>query len=83
MNAARNILLHNIKLKKESHQEQKWRHVSFLMEHRLLKHIYYTFLSVYVILSVPQTALILSGSELLKFAFMHLRDENNWQAQKI
>jgi len=47
------------------------------MEHRLLKHIYYTFLSVYVILSVPQTALILSGSELLKFAFMHLRDENN------
>jgi hypothetical protein len=73
VNAARNILLRDIKLKEKSNKEQKWRHVSSWMEHRLLMHIYYTFLSVYLILSVPQTALILSESELLKFAFMHWR----------
>lgn len=47
------------------------------MEHRLLMRIYYTFLSVCVILSEPQTALISSESEFLKFASMHLKDENN------
>jgi len=47
------------------------------MEHRLLIHICYTFLSVYEILSASQTALILSEFELLKFASMQLKDENN------
>jgi len=48
-----------------------------LIEHRLLMHVFYTFLSLYVILSVPKTALILFESELLKFAFMRLKDDNN------
>lgn len=54
-------------IKKNSHQEQKWRHVSSLMEYRLLMHVCYTFLSLCVILNVPQLHLF-----CLKLSFLNL-----------